>query len=52
MLIRVMKNNMSFAVVAIVAVAALLIANNSYVLTDKSGICIKELSPDISSVLH
>ena len=52
MLIRVMKNNMTFAVVAIVAVGALLIATTAVSSLTNQAFASKELSPDISPVLH
>jgi hypothetical protein len=49
--IRVMKNN-TFAIIAIAAVAALLIATTA-VSSDKSSLCDKEeFPPDCSSVLY
>ena len=48
MLIRVMKNNMTFAVVAIVAVGALLIATTAVSSLTNQAFASKELSPDIS----
>ena len=47
MLIRVMKNNMSLAIVAIVAVAALLVATTAVgALTNQAFANKRELSPD------